>query len=141
MIRKFQESDTDQVIDIWLSASIIAHDFIDSEFWKSNVDAMRNVYVPSSETYIYEESGKVKGFVSLHNNTIAALFVSPTEQGGGIGTQLIAKSKEIRDQLNLNVYKENHKSIEFYKKCGFTIVNEQIDEHTGQPELVMSYNS
>lgn len=141
MIRKYKESDLDQVIDTWLNASIIAHDFIDSEFWKSNVDAMRNVYIPASETYVYEEGGIIKGFVSLLNDTIAALFVSPNDQGSGIGTQLVAKSKEIRDQLNLNVYKENVKSIEFYKKCGFEIVKEQIDQHTGHPELVMSYNS
>ena len=140
MIRKFQQSDLDQVINIWLEASIIAHDFIDSEFWISKADDMRQIYIPSSETYICEKGDKIKGFVSLFEDTIAAIFVSPNEQGSGIGKQLIAKCKEVRDQLTLNVYKENVRSIEFYSKCGFKPIKEQLDEHTGHPELVMSFN-
>ena len=139
MIRKFQQSDLDSVINIWLEASIIAHNFIDKKFWKSKVNDMRNTYIPSSETYIYDD-GEVKGFISLFNDTIAALFVTPDEQGSGIGTQLIVKSKEARNHLNLSVYKENIRSIEFYKKCGFKVINEQIDERTGHPELVMTFN-
>ncbi len=141
MIRKFQQSDLDQVIDIWLNASLSAHDFIDSGFWKSHVAAMRDTYIPSSETYIYEDNNTIKGFVSLLNDTVAALFVTPSEQGTGIGTQLVEKSKEVRKQLTLNVYKENVKSVEFYGKCGFKKVKEQLDEHTGHPELVMSFTS
>ncbi len=55
--------------------------------------------------------------------------------------QLILKSKEVRKNLNLTVYKENIKSIEFYKKCGFKIEKEQTDIHTGHLELLMTLNS
>jgi putative acetyltransferase len=102
---------------------------------------MRNVYIPSSETYVYEDDEKIKGFISLFKDTIAALFVSTSDQGSGIGRQLISKSKEVRDRLNLNVYKKNVKSILFYKKCGFKVLKEQTDEHTGYPELVMTFDS
>ncbi len=34
-----------------------AHDFVKSEFWKSKVDDMREIYIPSGETYVYEEEG------------------------------------------------------------------------------------
>ena len=37
MIRKFEKPDIDPVIKIWLEASIKAHNFVDSEFWKSNL--------------------------------------------------------------------------------------------------------
>ncbi len=141
MTRNFQQSDIDQVIKIWLEASIKAHDFVKSEFWKSKVDDMREIYIPSGETYVYEEEGIIKGFFSLHNDTLAAIFVSPTYQGTGIGSKLIKKAKEIRDRLNLTVYKQNYKSFEFYKKCGFKIEKEQIDDHTGHLELVMTFSS
>ena len=52
MIRRFQQTDIDQVISIWLEASIKAHDFIESEFWKSKVKDMREIYIPSGETYV-----------------------------------------------------------------------------------------
>lgn len=141
MIRKFQQSDIDQVISIWLEASIKAHDFVGSGFWKSKVTDMREIYIPSGETYVYEEEGIIQGFVSLCNDTIAAIFVSPDSQGKGIGRQLIQKAKDVRDILNLTVYKQNQKSIEFYKKCAFTIEQERIDEKTGHPELLMKFNS
>lgn len=137
MIRKFQHSDIDQVISIWLQASIKAHAFVDSEFWKSKVKDMREKYIPSGETYVYEKEGIIKGFISLYNDTLAAIFVSPDYQGTGIGMQLMRKAKDVRSNLNLTVFKENTKSIEFYKKCGFKIGQEQIDKHTGHPELVM----
>jgi putative acetyltransferase len=113
MIRQFQQPDIDQVISIWLEASIQAHDFVDSEFWKSKVKDMREIYIPSGETYVYEEGGIIKGFVSLYNDTLAAIFVSPDSQGTGIGMQLMGKAEDVRDNLSLTVYKENIKSIEF----------------------------
>jgi putative acetyltransferase len=140
VIRKFKESDIDQVIRIWLEASIEAHDFVDDNFWESKVKDMREVYIPSAETYVYEEGEIIKGFVSLYHDTIAAIFVSPDFQGRGIGTQLMQKAKDVRDTLILCVYKENSKSVEFYERCGFTVESERIDKHTGHPELVMKFN-
>ena len=141
MIRKFETSDMDQVLDIWLTASIKAHNFVEQSFWESEVDDMRDQYLPSGETYVYDDMGIVKGFVSLRGETLEAVFVSPNAQGKGIGQQLIAKAKELRAKLNLAVYKENQNSLEFYKKCGFKIVGEQLNEHTGHPELLMALNS
>ena len=140
MIRKFQPNDIDQVIDIWLESSIKAHGFISRDFWNSKVNDMREIYIPSGETYVYEKEGRITGFASLYNNTLAAIFVLVDFQGTGIGRRLMKKAKDVRDHLNLTVYKANSKSIEFYKKCGFKIEKEQIDEHTGHPELVMTFS-
>ena len=141
IVREFNQADIDQIIEIWLEASIKVHDFMDSEFWKSKVNDMREIYIPSAETYVFEEEDELKGFVSLSGDTLAALFVSPRWQGEGIGKQLILKSKAIRDRLTLTVYRENRRSIEFYRKCGFKIIREQIDDHTGHSELLMEFSS
>ncbi len=141
MIRGFEQADMGQVLKIWLEASIKAHDFISREFWESNVGAMRDVYLPAAETYVYEDEGAVRGFLSLCGDTIAALFVAPAYQGMGIGRQLMAQAKQTPQRLNLTVYKENQKSVAFYTTCGFRVEREQIDEHTGHPELVMVYDS
>ncbi len=141
MIRKFKLSDMGQVISIWLEASIKAHDFVDSDFWESKVKDMKEIYIPSAENYVYENEETIKGFISLFDDTLAAIFVSPSFQGTGVGQQLMEEAKNVRSQLNLIVYKENHRSIEFYKRCGFEIEQEQIDEHTGHPEIVMTFSS
>ena len=141
MIRQYHQTDIDQVISIWLEASIKAHDFADSDFWKSKVKDMREIYIPSGETYVYEEGNVIKGFISLNSDSLAAIFVSPDYQGRGIGMQLMKKAKELRDNLSLTVYKDNIKSIGFYLKTGFKIEQEQVDKHTGQPEWVMKFKS
>ncbi len=139
MIRKFQQHDIEQALKVWLDASILAHDFISKDFWESKIDDMRNIYFPMAETYVFDSNGKILGFISLIENTITAIFVSPDSQGQGIGKQLINKAKQLRIELKLNVYKDNTESIAFYKKCEFKVVKENIDKHTGFPELIMFY--
>lgn len=141
MIRKFTVSDMEEVLTIWLESSVKAHDFVDRSFWESKLDDMRNVYIPASETFVYDSDSEVKGFFSLHDHTLAAIFVAPGCQGQGIGKELMGKVKALRPSITLNVYKENWKTVEFYKHCGFQVVSEKIDPHTGHPELVMEYHS
>lgn len=114
MIRRFEQQDMDAVLDIWLQASLKAHNFIDASFWQSQVDNMRNLYLPASETYVIERQSKVRGFYSLHDDQLAALFVAPAFQAKGIGKQLLAHARAQRPVLSLAVYKDNTAS------CGFT---------------------
>ncbi len=139
MIQGYKKEDLQAIIDIWYEASINAHDFIDNRYWASKIDDMRNIYIPMSETYVYKDSSGIKGFVSLNENSLEALFVSPLCQNTGVGKELINKAKELRDSLTLSVYKENQRAERFYKKMGFCKVKEQIDENTGHVEIVMHW--
>lgn len=139
MIRELKETDIERVLKIWLDASIIAHDFVKREFWASRLDDMKNIYLPAAETYVYDKDGEVKGFFSLFEDSLAAIFVDPDCQGQGIGKKLIAKAKELRSVLKLTVYSKNTKSVKFYKSCGFKIIAEQTDEHTGETEFLMVF--
>ena len=141
MIRAFESSDMNDVLNIWLEASIRAHSFVGKEFWESSVQDMREIYIPASDTYVFSENGTVRGFFSLHDESLAAMFVWPEAQGKGIGRQLMDKAKSLGKKLNLTVYRENEKSIQFYKKCGFIPVKERADEHTGHIEILMEYGS
>lgn len=141
MIRAFESSDMNDVLNIWLEASIGAHGFVGKEFWELRVDDMRETYIPDSDTYVFSENGTVKGFFSLQTDTLAAMFVSPGDQGKGIGQQLMNKAKSLRRKLNLTVYRKNEKGIQFYRKCGFNPVMERVDQHTGHIEILMEYSS
>ena len=137
MIRVFDPGDMERVLAIWLDASIEAHGFIDRDFWESKIGDMRDLYLPNAETYVYDDGRTIEGFVCLNGDILAALFVSPPRQGQGIGTQLMRQARDVRQQLTLTVYKENHRAIAFYRACGFRIETERIDEHTGHLEIVM----
>ncbi len=140
MIREFEKPDMNDVLDLWLKTSCEAHDFIEKKFWESKINDMRTIYIPSSDTYVFSDNGVLKGFFSLYHNTLAALFVAHTYQGNGIGRQLVQKAKSLRKHLILTVYKDNHESVRFYRKNGFTVIGERIDKHTGHSELVLEYN-
>lgn len=141
MIRTCIHKDMDAVLDIWLAASIKAHNFVDPAFWQSQVENMRHTYLPASEVAVYERNSLVVGFYALHGNTLAAIFVQPELQGQGIGKALLAHAKSQRTELVLNVYKENEASCRFYLAQGFQVISEQKDEHTGHPEYTMRYTS
>ena len=141
MIRKSNVDDIEEILAIWLEASIKAHDFIDPEFWRTQVDNMRDIYVPASETYVYVNNAIIFGFYSLADEMLAAIFVSPAHQGQGIGKALLSHAKTQRRQLRLSVYKENVASYGFYLSQGFVLVSEQTDEHTGHLEYTMATRS
>lgn len=81
------------------------------------------------------------GFYALYENTLAAIFVAPEQQGQGIGKQLINHAKQQREALTLSVYKENQPSYQFYLAQGFSVISEQFDEHTGHAEYTMSFSA
>ena len=139
MIRPYHPSDTDAVLNVWLDASIRAHHFIPEAFWREQLGAMRDMYLPLAETRVVEEQGAVLGFVSVHEARLAALFVRPQAQGRGLGRQLLDEAKRMRPMLELSVYSANARAIAFYEAAGFSTIAESLDPVTGQPELTMRW--
>lgn len=141
MIRKYKDNDLNDILKIWLDASIVSHNFIEEIYWVSKLEDMKQVYIPKSKTYIYqdEETKEVLGFVSMVNNYLAAIFVHPQHWGKGIGRALMEKVKSEHTKIELNVYAKNARSVSFYEHHGFTVVQEKIDENTGHLELSMVF--
>lgn len=138
MIRAFSKTDMASVLDVWLSASIKAHDFINADFWRAQLENMRHIYLPAAAVYVYEEHSQVIGFYALlDDNRLAAIFVAPEKQGRGVGSALMSHAMTGRDVIKLSVYKANAASVRFYQAQGFVIAHEQRDEATGQDEYVM----
>ena len=126
--------------NIWLKASLEAHDFISEEYWISNKSLMAESYLPNSEVYVAEKMDTILGFVALIKNHIASIFVDNKQQGKGIGSLLLEYVKELRTDLTLNVYQKNEKSINFYKSRDFIISSVSIDQPTGEKEFIMQWN-
>ncbi len=138
MIRKLTNIDTDKIMDIWLESTVRAHNFISREYWENNYKVVKDVYMPIADTFVYEEDGEIRGFISIINNEfIGALFVDVKFQGMGIGSKLIDYSIEKYKKLTLAVYKENQKSVGFYIRKGFKIIEEGLNEDSGYTEYIM----
>ncbi|WP_028774449.1 N-acetyltransferase [Shewanella waksmanii] len=141
MIRVIQDKDFDAAVSIWLAASIKAHSFVAAEFWQSQVTNMRDLYLPNSESWVYEDNGQIVGFISYYQGSIPAIFVDPQSQSKGVGTQLLDTVKSKYGKLTLTVYAENRKTHQFYLRHGFIDVGTCICEHTGHKQIEMCWTA
>ncbi|AKB75606.1 Acetyltransferase [Methanosarcina lacustris Z-7289] len=139
MIRTYRETDLEEMVRIWYEASVIAHPFVPASFWASHKSAMKEKYLPLAENYVFEQEGKVTGFISLVGEKVCAIFVAPEMQGGGIGKALLEHAKLLKGRLSLKVYRDNKKAILFYEKSGLRAVGEEVDEHTDCLQVLMEW--
>lgn len=142
MIRKLQinKQEINKVMEIWKESTIKAHSFISKEYWLKSYAVVKEKYLPLAVTYVYLEGNEVKGFISIVDGEfIGALFVDVNCQGKGIGRKLIEHVKQISDRLTLAVYQENEQAVSFYKKVGFQLKHQQLNEETNEIEFIMTF--
>ena len=140
MIRNLKNDDIDIVMELWKNSTIEAQNFIPASYWLENYDNVKNNYLPNSDTYVYEEDGEIKGFVSLIENIfIGGLFIRVDSQRKGIGSVILDFLKERNDKLQLTVYDKNVRAMKFYLKSGFKILNTEIDKKTREKEHLMEW--
>ncbi|MFR3819397.1 MAG: N-acetyltransferase [Fusobacterium varium] len=140
MIRNLKNDDIDIVMELWKDSTIEAQNFIPDSYWLENYDNVKNNYLPNSDTYVYEEDGEIKGFVSLIENIfIGGLFIRVDSQRKGIGSVILDFLKERNDKLQLTVYDKNERAMKFYLKSGFKILNTEIDKKTREKEHLMEW--
>ena len=136
MVRRLQQTDINNIADIWLDTNLQAHCFIPAQYWKSNFESVKEL-LPQVEVYVYENGQKIQGFIGLNGEYIEGIFVSDEMQSQGIGKCLLAYIKDGKTKLRLNVYQKNAQAIHFYQREGFTIQREGLDEATGEKDYVM----
>lgn len=51
MIRRLEDADIDRVIDIWLETNLKTHSFISPEYWKSNLEMVREMLPQGKSMY------------------------------------------------------------------------------------------
>lgn len=140
MIRELLPEDLNIVMKIWLNANKEAHPFIEPAFWEENAPVVREL-LPQAEVWVYEAEGEVLGFIGLMDHSyIAGLFVDASRRSGGIGSALLDHCKKIAPILTLKVYTKNEKAVTFYKRNGFSVVEEMANEETGgEKEYLMQW--
>ena len=135
MIRPYRDTDLGELLEAWYSASLLAHPFLDEAFFERERNNIRNVYLPSAETWVFEQDGVVVGFVALIENEVGGLFVDADYHGRGVGRALMDHAKSVRDVLELLVFEDNKIGRAFYDKYGFRQVGEEVHEETGFMQL------
>lgn len=140
MIRKMEEKDIPDVLQIWLETNIRAHNFIEKEYWTGNYEMVKQI-LPEAEVYVYEDekNGQIVGFIGMNNQYVEGLFVKESAQSRGIGKQLLDHAKSRKTELRLGVYQKNMRAVRFYLRENFLIQAEQVDEDTNETEYIMGW--
>ncbi len=86
MIRELRKTDINIVADIWLDTNIKAHYFISAQYWKRNLELVKELLLQAT-VYVYED--EIQGFIGMNGEYIEGIFVSEAMQSQGIGKILL----------------------------------------------------
>lgn len=127
--------------DIWLAASLAAHDFIPRPYWEGNRQAMAERYLPASVVRTAFRDGAIVGFSAVRGDALEALFVHPDYWNRGVGKELLGALFTEHARLELNVYTNNQRAVDFYRRAGFRETARGLCPHTGEPEATMEWRA
>lgn len=142
MIRKWNTSQFEPLLALWLDSTTYAHPFIAEQYWHESLPSVRDTYLPVAETWVWEEAHSPLGFVSvIQERFVGALFVAPEAIHRGIGRALINVVKQHFSDLSLEVYQKNIRAVNFYHAQGFRIEDSAWQEETRHPTWIMRWQA
>lgn len=107
MIREAQRSELPALLELWLESTIWGHPFIKSSYWRDCIPLVRDAYLANAQSWVWEEDGKLLGFVSImEGRFLAAMFVAPKAVRRGIGKALMQYVQQRHPHLMLEVYQK-----------------------------------
>ena len=65
MIREAQRSELPAILELWLESTTWGHPFIKSSYWRDCIPLVRDAYLANAQNWVWEEDGKLLGFVSI----------------------------------------------------------------------------
>lgn len=132
------EMDLNRLVEIWLNSNIDAHNFIEENYWRSNITYLREE-LPKSDLYLAEIDNKIVGFMGIMDSYIAGIFIDKDFRSMGLGKKLLQIGKDKYDFLSLNVYVKNENAYKFYLNNDFIVEEKTLDEANNQYEYYMTY--
>ncbi len=138
MIRKMELIELDEIMEIWLKSNIKGHEFIDEDYWLSNLEYVKE-HIVNADVNVIDDHG-IKGFIGIQEGYIAGIFIKPNLISKGYGSKLINYAKENYEQLTLDVYEKNVNAVNFYKKHGFIILGHSVEKDTNNIKLRMAFD-
>ena len=138
MMREYNTDDTDALITIWDKAEPLAHPFLSGEVRDQVRRDTVNIYLPNAETWVLENDGAPVGFIAMSGTEIGGLFLDPSEQGKGLGRQMVDHIVAIKGPLTVEVFKDNKIGLPFYERYGFVVTGEGVFDASGDETFKMA---
>ncbi len=135
-IRRYEPADEDDVVRVWLAATIPGQAFLPADHWRAMEPEIREL-MSVAEMWVVEEGGEVVAFMALLDDLIGGLFTLPAYQGKGYGRALIELAAANHDSLFIEVFAANERALAFYRRCGFVDHETRVDEGSGLRQLIL----
>jgi len=158
LIRRCVAEDMPQLLEIWLQATLHAHDYLPAAVWWPRQEALRQRLQQSADVWVvarssdeHEDLASIKGpvplpthigvvgFMAILEDEVLALYLLPEYQHQGMGSLLLELAQQYHDHLFLTVCVPNGDAIRFYQQHGFRIVSECRDPQAACDEYRMEY--
>jgi GNAT superfamily N-acetyltransferase len=137
VIRPYLPSDQDELIALWLAATIPGQDFLPEEHWQAMEPEIRQDLLPIADTWVVIEDGHMVAFMSVIGDLIGGLFTHPDHQGRGHGRSLVELARKMLGPVYVEVFEANERALRFYRKVGFVDHERAIEEGSGLPALIL----
>lgn len=79
MIREAQRSELPAILELWLESTTWGHPFIKANYWRDCIPLVRDAYLANAQNWVWEEDGKLLGFVQHYGRPISGSDVCRTE--------------------------------------------------------------
>lgn len=140
MIRKITNDDLTSVMTIWVKGNFKGNSFIEKDYWLEIYNETKEKFMDVYDTYVFVEENVIKGFVSIKDKKIKAIYVNPSFIRNGIGKKLINFCKDKYDTLILEVYEKNINAILFFSNLGFKNKKIDIEKVHNEKIFIMEWN-
>lgn len=123
--------DWDELAEVFMKSLPVTENYTPEEYEKFR-EALYAKSFPTYRTFVYRESGKICGYVSLRNNFVEMLYVRPECMKHGIGTRLMNYVMDNFGANGVGVSKCNNVARKLYERLGFSIYDEaDFDANSG----------
>ena len=127
LIREYQESDLEAVIDIWFRSSRGEYTYLPT--WQTlSLEEARVIFVAmilrKTDIWVGTNDDDIVAFLAMNGSYIDRLYVAPESQRQGWGRKLIDKAKSLSPNgLELHTHQENTGARGLYETTDFAALH------------------
>ena len=134
-------SEYPRLIEIWEASVRATHHFLLETDIQEFKPLILNEYLQAvTLRCIRNQSRGILGFIGVAEQNLEMLFIHPDHFGKGLGKALLDYSIQYLNVTKVDVNEQNPKAVNFYKHCGFKIMDRSELDASGKPYPILHMN-
>lgn len=132
-IRKANAADYDRLMEIWSSAVLATHDFLNPTDFELFATLIPTEFFPQLEVYLLERNGEIVAFFAVSADNLEMLFVDAVSHGQGLGKIAVHYVLDRLQVYKVDVNEQNPQAIQFYLRMGYAQKGRSEKDGMGKP--------